>query len=348
MAGSRWMVVLLCGALALVGGSGCGEEGEGGGADGGAGAGGGAGEGGGGAGGVGGEGGGAGEGGGGAGGLGGEGGGAGEGGAGGDAGQGGSGGMCLPGTLYADPDDDGFGADDAVTAEGCADETPGFAASAGDCGPVDPWRNPVAQEICGDQVDDDCDGRDAACPETAPVGLDVPAWDCTGVAPANVYAHARFADGGGYFRDGGCFVFFEGLPGEFYVQRVALARASEEARCEQLNGCTCPSLNGWPSYDRRMYAFTRSESDECPEIEIIDHGGESQAVSNECRKYLYQLHFYDIPFSYFASGAAAVNRRLSLFPVVEIACARDVPHQNLPFQTLLTTSVERNAGYVAK
>lgn len=261
--------------------------------------------------------------------------------------MGGAGGMCTPGTLYADADDDGYGADDAATTEGCAEETPGYAAAAGDCGPVDPWRNPAAQEICGDRVDDDCDGSDGACPETAPASLDVPDWDCTGDPPTNVYAWARFVDGGGYFRDGGCFVFFEALPGEFYVERL-LERASDDPACGERNGCTCPSLNGWPSYDRRLYAFTRAEGVDCPEIEIIDHGGEAQPVSNACRKYLYQLHFYDIPTSFFASGRAAVERRLSLFPTVEVACARDAPHQNLPFQTLLTTPVVRNPGFVAK
>ena len=165
--------------------------------------------------------------------------------------------------------------------------------------------------------------------------------------PTNVYAYARFDDGGGYFIDGGCFIIFEGFPGEFYVQR-ALDRASTDPSCQTISGCTCPSLNGWPSYDRRLYAFTLAGSeDACPDIQLVDHAGEMQVVSNHCRKYLTQLHYYNIDVSYFAAGLDATAERLALFDTVEVACAQDYPHANLPYQTLLTAAVQLNAGFVA-
>ena len=98
---------------------------------------------------------------------------------------------------------------------------------------------------------------------------------------------------------------------------------------------------------RRFYAFTLAGDDPatCAPIEIIDHGGETQPVSNDCRKYLYQLHFYDIPYSFIAAGREAIDRRLTLFPTVEVACAADRPHANLPYQSLLTAPIRRNPNY---
>ncbi len=255
--------------------------------------------------------------------------------------------MCVDTAIYPDADGDGFGVEAGADAQ-CLepdDQVPGFARAAGDCRPADPWANPDSSEICGDWVDDDCDGQDIACPESQPA-VQVPDWACEGPAPANVYGWARFADGDGYFVDGGCFVFFEGLPGEFYVQRH-LDRANQDPSCLQRNGCTCPSLNGWPSYDRRLYAFTLAgdDPDACEQIGIVDHGGERQAVSNHCRKYLYQMHFYDIPYSLVAPTREEFERRIALFPTVEVACAADLPHRNLPYQSLLTAPIERNPAY---
>ncbi len=254
--------------------------------------------------------------------------------------------MCVDTTVYPDADGDGWG-EDAGSMDACLEPDEaldGFAERSGDCRPGDVWAHPEQQEICGDWVDDDCDGSDGVCPDSMPA-VQVPDWDCAGAPPANVYAVARFPDGDGYFVDGGCFVFFEGLPGEFYVAR-RLARASQAPGCNAINGCTCPSLNGWPSYDRRMYAFTlRGTPDECEIITLIDHGGETQPVSNDCRKYLYQMHFYDLPYSYLGSGEEVVAERLALFPTVEVACVRDAPHANLPYQTLVTAEIERNGGW---
>jgi hypothetical protein len=156
--------------------------------------------------------------------------------------------------FYADEDGDSYG-DEGV--QECGDAAPeGFAARAGDCALGDASVNPGADEICNDNVDDDCQGGDAVCPTTQGNGVDVPAWDCEDESPpANVYAWAKFEQDQPYFQAGGCFVFFEGLAGEFYVKHN-LQRANTSPDCAGINGCTCPSLNGWPSYDRRLYAFT--------------------------------------------------------------------------------------------
>ncbi len=245
--------------------------------------------------------------------------------------------------VFDDADMDGFG----VGEPSCGQPGAGQAADGGDCGPDDLFRHPGASEICGDWVDDDCDGADATCPTSQP-SVNVPEWDCAGAPPSNVVAWARFDNGGGYFRDGGCFFFFEGAPGEFYVRRN-VQRASEDPSCESRSGCTCPSLNGWPAYDRRMYAFTTAiDQADCPEISIRDHGGEQQPVSNACRKYLYQMHQYDIPFSFLAGDFEALQQRLERFPTVEIACVRDAPHANLPFQPLVSATVQLNPGFVGQ
>jgi hypothetical protein len=259
---------------------------------------------------------------------------------------------CVDTTVYADDDGDGYGeaSESSLMCLLPCELRTGFARDTGDCAPDDAWRHPGASEICGDNLDDDCSGSDSPCPETNTADLDLPSWDCvTGPPPANVYAHALFADGGTYFEAGGCFVLYEGLSDEFYVSRVNLNRLNAPGGCEtQINGCTCPSLNGWPSYDRRLYAFTRLEADPCTPVSLRDHAGEAQVVSNDCRKYLYQLHYYDIPYTFMAHSVETVERRLALYPIVEIACAQDTPHTNLPFTSLLTTRWQRNQGFQKK
>ncbi|MFN3203029.1 MAG: hypothetical protein ACE366_31840 [Bradymonadia bacterium] len=276
------------------------------------------------------------------------------GGAGGDTGgAGGEPAMCMDITVYADSDGDGFGVEDDTT-DACLlpdEELEGYAREASDCAVDDAWRYPGAIEICGDRVDDDCDGNDAECPTTNPAGLDMPSWDCVnGEPPANVYAWAHFPEGNEYFQANACFVFFEGLPGEFYVERVNFNRTNNDPSCEEINGCTCPSLNGWAAFDRRMYAFTRQDvaDESCDEVWIMDHAGEEQAVSSSCRKYLYQMHFYDIDISYIAGSMDDLNARLDSFPIVEVACAEDRPHRNLPFQSLMRTTIEFSPSFNAK
>ena len=258
---------------------------------------------------------------------------------------------CIELSVYADGDGDGWG-DQLMTQMAClapGEALEGYARNPGDCRPNDRLAHPGAEGICGDYVDDDCDGNPSEpCPETQTAAVDIPDWDCTGTAPNNVYAYARFDDGGGYYRDGSCFVFFEGLPDEFYVKHD-FTRVNQDVACDQVNGCVCPSLNGWPSYDRRIYAMTTdSDRTPCEELQLDDTRGGGQPVSNDCRKYLYQMHFYDIPYTYVAGSLENLEQRLSEYDTLEVSCLNDWPHANLPYQQLLTTPIVFNPGFVKK
>ncbi|MBI2379061.1 MAG: hypothetical protein HYV07_34015 [Deltaproteobacteria bacterium] len=266
-----------------------------------------------------------------------------------------TGGMCVNITLFEDTDEDGFGVQ-ATTSNAClfpGENQAGFSRQAGDCKPGDPIAFPGSEGVCGDFVADDCANADAPCPTTQTASLDVPNWDCTGAPPSNVYAYARFASGQGHYQDGGCFIFFEGQRNEFYAKHT-LVPSNQDASCfGRYGGCICPSS---PSYDKRIMAYTlRGTVAACPETRIVDHGGVSSAeafdqpTSNECRKYLYAMHsYFMIPASFVASTVEHLERRITSFPTVEIACAANPPNTNLRFASLLTAPIEKNPGFVKK
>ena len=64
-------------------------------------------------------------------------------------------------TFYADDDGDGFG-DAARPSIACA-ALPGTAADADDCDDTDATVSPDATEVCGNGIDDDCDGTATGC-----------------------------------------------------------------------------------------------------------------------------------------------------------------------------------------
>ena len=67
-------------------------------------------------------------------------------------------------TWYSDSDGDGYG-DPWTAYETCEASPPGVIASDGDCDDWDPTANPGATEICGDWIDNNCDGNwDEGCP----------------------------------------------------------------------------------------------------------------------------------------------------------------------------------------
>lgn len=76
-----------------------------------------------------------------------------------------------------------------------------------------------------------------------------------------------------------------------------------------------------------------------------------QTVSTDCRKFLYQMHWPAVPppaYSFVAGSLETIERRLELFPTLEIICAADLPHTYLPFASLLSTPIEKNSGFVKK
>ena len=64
-------------------------------------------------------------------------------------------------TWYADGDDDGFG--EASSTVAACDAPSGYAATGDDCDDADPTTYPSAPEICGDDVQNDCDGATDPC-----------------------------------------------------------------------------------------------------------------------------------------------------------------------------------------
>ena len=64
-------------------------------------------------------------------------------------------------TVWADEDGDGYG-DDTAVYMGCDGED-GSAMEGGDCNDLDPDVNPGEFEICGDGIDNDCDGGAGVC-----------------------------------------------------------------------------------------------------------------------------------------------------------------------------------------
>lgn len=67
---------------------------------------------------------------------------------------------------YTDGDGDGYGVDGETSCQCLA--TPEYSATVGtDCDDADPGRNPGVPEICGNDVDDDCDGRQTCAASVA-------------------------------------------------------------------------------------------------------------------------------------------------------------------------------------
>lgn len=252
--------------------------------------------------------------------------------------------QCVDTTIYPDADGDGQGVD-GQNKQVCLkpDETPeaGFSREKGDCADDDPSKFEGAEGICGDNVDDNCDGNDEACPTSMPAQMDIPNWDCTGTPPENVLAHATLGDQK-YFGANSCFYFFEAKKGTFYVKLNGFERQSA---CTSGNGC-CAEFGG---YDNRLYAFTKGAQDPCEDI-VIEKSGGGQPVSNDCRKYLYQMNNQAQEYSYVASDLDSLKARLSTFSSVEVACVRDttLSQSAFPFGTLATANIVMNDAFKAK
>jgi hypothetical protein len=65
--------------------------------------------------------------------------------------------------VYLDDDGDGYG-NDGVAVDGVCELAPGLVEIGGDCNDQDASVNPAGFEICGDGMDNNCDGLDEMCP----------------------------------------------------------------------------------------------------------------------------------------------------------------------------------------
>ncbi len=76
-------------------------------------------------------------------------------------------GLCMPYTYYFDGDGDGYGKENSTTTSNSSIPPAGYAASAGDCNDGNATVHPGATEICGDGIDNNCDGQiDEGCSVT--------------------------------------------------------------------------------------------------------------------------------------------------------------------------------------
>ncbi len=76
-------------------------------------------------------------------------------------------------TWYEDADGDGYG-DAAVSSMDACAQPSGMVSDSSDCDDADASVNPAASELCGDSVDEDCDGVAENCPTTTVASAD--AW----------------------------------------------------------------------------------------------------------------------------------------------------------------------------
>jgi hypothetical protein len=222
------------------------------------------------------------------------------------------------GEVYADPDGDGFYATGLISQSICTDPVPPLYTTLGkdnDCGPNDAWRHPDSFEICGDSVDDNCDGSDATCPSStnaSVAGLYLGTCEQAKSDP-RVLAVAQYpATDNAYFAGSGCHVFFEfpDVPGEFYMRNIGLTLKP---------GASCPTAG----FNSRLYAHTvAGDITQCPPVTLYEDG-QMDPTSNHCRKYLKQMMTQGETylFNNQTGGETQLRRRLNLFPTTEVSCA---------------------------
>lgn len=83
-------------------------------------------------------------------------------------------GDAYPGAFFPDADGDGYG-DTFGASIPCP--MPGYTADAGDCDDTNPAANPGEEEVCGDEIDNNCDLQiDEDCEASCPCSGE-PLWD---------------------------------------------------------------------------------------------------------------------------------------------------------------------------
>ena len=261
---------------------------------------------------------------------------------------------CSDVTVYPDEDGDGYGvlAGAKTMCLKPGELVEGFARKEGDCAPQDIMQHPGAEGICGDGVDDNCDGSEIEmCPESQVASIINPAWDCVnGTIPNSVYAYARITDGKGYFKKDACFIFFEGVKDNFYVKTVGMEPIKTGCEDEEEGGCTCPSTEG-PSYDQRLYAYTLNGPDtNCPEVSLpgfgIDGVHIQQPLSNNCRKFLVPLYANETPYFHVSQSINALESRIATYSKLEVACAAAPDCEGAVWASLISTEIVRNPNFI--
>ena len=271
---------------------------------------------------------------------------------------------CEQVKVYTDEDGDGYGVlKGSKTMCLVPGQTPqGLSRVAGDCAPQDIMTHENAEGVCGDGVDDNCDGQKLEqCPETQYAKMETSFWDCTnGDTPDSVYAYAKVPDGNGFFKDGGCFVFFEGYKDAFFTRLVDIEPLKTNCEEGDENGCTCPSTEG-PSYDQRLYAYTSEGSPEGCDISLPGSnyakdpvtgekiGQEQLALSNNCRKYLAPLFKQDAnAFFYLGGDINTIESRIASYGKVEVACAEAPDCDGAVWASLFNMDIVRNPSFKKK
>ncbi|MBI5118463.1 PxKF domain-containing protein, partial [Candidatus Poribacteria bacterium] len=96
-------------------------------------------------------------------------------------------------TFYRDADGDTYG-NIAITVDACSAPV-GYVTNSTDCDDSNAGTHPGATEICGNSIDEDCNGADPVCDDTVPPAITCPAniqvdLECGGTPSSSVAIHA--------------------------------------------------------------------------------------------------------------------------------------------------------------
>jgi hypothetical protein len=90
---------------------------------------------------------------------------------------------------YPDADEDGYGEEDASRVRRC-DPASGWADVEGDCDDSEPLANPGLDEVCGDGIDNDCDGGAGGCGPYGSAYLRESSWSASSTVSARLVPDA--------------------------------------------------------------------------------------------------------------------------------------------------------------
>ena len=129
------------------------------------------------------------------------------------------------GDWWADTDGDGYGSGDLLGIDSCYSPGDGYAPvwRGEDCGPTDDTIHPNAEEICEDEIDQDCDLEDDPCETCANIRIETTVWgneitfeigtpptasevcECTGGCSGGPYSDYTVTDYYACWTPGACF-----------------------------------------------------------------------------------------------------------------------------------------------